>query len=260
MLTLFYLLVVQQIAQGLYSLWQGVLWLRMARRRLSQPTGFFTPRVALFCPVKGLEPGLEENLTALTLFDYPEYEIFLAVSGVDDPAYRLLEHVAALSKHPVHIVRAGRANDCGDKVNKLRKAGEKFDLFVFTDSDGRPPRRWHRRYQRWGYDGLWDRRRGRPSPRRAPRAQAEQVLGLYGEKYFDFNVRHFRSMNISMARSVWATARTPWAGSVRPDSRCWSRCQSGGPRLWRGLNLASGHFTCYKNRTSSRANDSTVQR
>jgi len=146
MLILFYLLVVQQIAQGLYSLWQGVLWLRMAQRRLLRPTGFFAPRVALFCPVKGMEPGLEENLAALTQFDYPEYEIFFAVSGVDDPAYRLLEHVAALSKHPVHIVRAGRARDCGDKVNNLRaaveQAGEKFDLFVFTDSDGRPPRRW----------------------------------------------------------------------------------------------------------------------
>ena len=146
MLILFYLLVVQQIAQGLYSLWQGVLWLRMARRALLGPTGFFAPRVALFCPVKGMEPGLEENLAALTQFDYPEYELFFAVSGVDDPAYRLLEHVAALSKHPVHIVRAGRAKDCGDKVNNLRaaveQAGEKFDLFVFTDSDGRPPRRW----------------------------------------------------------------------------------------------------------------------
>jgi hypothetical protein len=46
----------------------------------------------------------------------------------------------------VHIVRAGRAKDCGDKVNNLRaaveQAGEKFDLFVFTDSDGRPSRRW----------------------------------------------------------------------------------------------------------------------
>lgn len=28
-------------------------------------------------------------------------------------------------------------------------------------------RRWRLRYQRYGYDGLWDRRRRRPSPRRA---------------------------------------------------------------------------------------------
>jgi ceramide glucosyltransferase len=146
MLILFYVLIVQQLAQGLYSLWQGVLWLQMARRRLAKATAFFTPRVALFCPVKGMEPGLAENLAALVEQDYRDYEIFFAISGVDDPAYRVLEHVAASSKHPVHIVRAGRAKDCGDKVNNLRaaveQAGEAFDIFVFADSDGRPSRRW----------------------------------------------------------------------------------------------------------------------
>src|SRR5437016_1514783 len=55
----------------------------------------------------------------------------------------------------------------------------------------RQMRRWHRRYEKFGYDGLWDRRRGRPSPRRVPLVEAERVLALYREKYFDFNVRHF---------------------------------------------------------------------
>ena len=55
----------------------------------------------------------------------------------------------------------------------------------------RQMRRWHQRYRKYGYDGLWDRRRGSPSPRRVPLAVAEQVLQLYREKYFDFNVRHF---------------------------------------------------------------------
>jgi hypothetical protein len=43
----------------------------------------------------------------------------------------------------------------------------------------------------FGYDGLFDRRRGRPSPKRVPLATVEQVLGLYRERYFDLNVRHF---------------------------------------------------------------------
>src|SRR6266699_3138325 len=102
MLVLFYFLIIEQIAQGFYSLWQGVFWLRMARRSVQKSTGFFSPRVALICPVKGMEPGLEENLTALTQFDYPDYEIFFALTGVEDPAYRLLEHLAASSKRPVH--------------------------------------------------------------------------------------------------------------------------------------------------------------
>jgi transposase len=55
----------------------------------------------------------------------------------------------------------------------------------------RQMRRWHERYEEFGYDGLFDRRRGRPSPKRVSLAEVEGVLGLYREKYFDLNVRHF---------------------------------------------------------------------
>ncbi|MGH7535771.1 MAG: ISNCY family transposase, partial [Gemmatimonadales bacterium] len=55
-------------------------------------------------------------------------------------------------------------------------------------------RRWRRRYDRWGYDGLWDRRRHRPSPRRAPLAEVERILRLYREQYRGFNVRHFHQL------------------------------------------------------------------
>ena len=52
-------------------------------------------------------------------------------------------------------------------------------------------RRWRERYEEFGYDGLFDRRQGKPSPKRVPLAQVEQVLGLYRERYPDLNVRHF---------------------------------------------------------------------
>jgi transposase len=52
-------------------------------------------------------------------------------------------------------------------------------------------RRWKRRYEKQGFDGLFDRRRGKPSPRQVSMAQAEEVLRLYQEKYADLNVRHF---------------------------------------------------------------------
>ena len=55
----------------------------------------------------------------------------------------------------------------------------------------RSMRRWRARYERYGYDGLFDRRSQRPSPKRVPLATVENVLRLYREKYFDFNVRHF---------------------------------------------------------------------
>jgi transposase len=55
----------------------------------------------------------------------------------------------------------------------------------------RQMRRWRERYAEFGYDGLFDRRQGQPSPKRVPVAVVEQVLGLYRERYFDLNVRHF---------------------------------------------------------------------
>jgi transposase len=55
----------------------------------------------------------------------------------------------------------------------------------------RQMRRWKKRYEDYGYDGLFDRRQGRPSPRRVAVARVEEVLRLYQEKYFDLNVRHF---------------------------------------------------------------------
>ncbi len=55
----------------------------------------------------------------------------------------------------------------------------------------RTMRRWRQQYQEHGYDGLYERRKKRPSPKRVALETAEQVLQLYREKYFDFNVWHF---------------------------------------------------------------------
>src|SRR5213078_4985348 len=55
----------------------------------------------------------------------------------------------------------------------------------------RQMRRWRYRYEEFGFRGLFDRRRGKPSPKRLAMAVVEQVLARYREKYFDLNVRHF---------------------------------------------------------------------
>ena len=53
-------------------------------------------------------------------------------------------------------------------------------------------RRYRNRLEKGGYVGLIDRRTQRTSPKRVPMADAERVLTLYREQYFDFNVRHFQ--------------------------------------------------------------------
>lgn len=58
----------------------------------------------------------------------------------------------------------------------------------------RTMRRWKQRYQEFGYDGLLDRRRGRPSPKAVPFEEVQRILHLYREKYLGFNVRHFHQI------------------------------------------------------------------
>jgi transposase len=83
----------------------------------------------------------------------------------------------------------------------------------------RSMRRWRERYEEHGYDGLFDRRRGQPSPKRVPLAVVEQVLGLYRDQYFDFNVRHFHEKlgeehGIELSYT-WVKAALQGAGLVR---------------------------------------------
>jgi transposase len=71
-------------------------------------------------------------------------------------------------------------------------------------------RRWRGRYEEFGYDGLYDRRLGKVSPRRVPMAQVERILELYRERYFDLNVK--RSIT-----SGWQTLQelAIWTRAVR---------------------------------------------
>ena len=65
---------------------------------------------------------------------------------------------------------------------------EAAEIIGVTD---RTMRRWRERLEEHGFDGLADRRKGRPSPKRVPLQVCQEVLRLYQERYSDFNVRHF---------------------------------------------------------------------
>ena len=87
----------------------------------------------------------------------------------------------------------------------------------------RTMRRWRARYQEHGYDGLWDYRKKQPSPKRIPVELLEQVLELYREKYFDFNVRHFHEKlredhGIDLSYT-WVKRVLQGAGLVKTRSR-----------------------------------------
>ena len=46
-------------------------------------------------------------------------------------------------------------------------------------------------YEHYGFKGLLDGRKGKPSWRRVPPGETERILGLYRDRYFDLNVSHF---------------------------------------------------------------------
>lgn len=82
----------------------------------------------------------------------------------------------------------------------LRAMAKRITWFQAAEILGiscRQMQRWKTRFKLEGYEGLFDRRRGIPSPKRVPLKTVEEVLRLYQEQYFDFNVRHFHEKLVS---------------------------------------------------------------
>lgn len=76
-------------------------------------------------------------------------------------------------------------------------------------------------YERFGYDGLFDGRLGKASPRRIAVETVERILSLYREKYFDFNVKHYHE-KLSEEHSIevsytWVKGLLQGAGLVAKD-------------------------------------------
>src|SRR5689334_317774 len=91
----------------------------------------------------------------------------------------------------------------------------------------RTMRRWRERLEEDGYDGLVDRRKGVASPKRVPLAVCEQVLGLYRERYYDLNIRHFHEKlneehGIELSYT-WVQKALQGGGWVAKRSKCGPR-------------------------------------
>jgi transposase len=93
---------------------------------------------------------------------------------------------------------------------------EAAEIMGVTD---RTMRRWRERLNEHGYSGLWDYRKRKPSPKRVPMQRVEQILQLYREKYFDFNVQHFheklREVHGIRLSYTWVKTALQTAGLVK---------------------------------------------
>ena len=149
MLYVFYVLIGLLIAQGVFSLIEGLKFRAFVRRAVRDPLDDFTPKATIIAPSKGLDLELEENVSALFSLDYPDYDIIFAVATADDPSRQLLDRVIA--EHPerqARVIVAGLSERRSEKINNLLVALEHVappvEALVFVDLDARVTRSWLR--------------------------------------------------------------------------------------------------------------------
>jgi len=68
----------------------------------------------------------------------------------------------------------------------------------------RTMRRMKWKFENFGCDGLLDKRRGQPSPKKAPLGEVEKILALYRDKYDGFNAKHFRKKLVEDHDMHWS--------------------------------------------------------
>jgi len=84
-------------------------------------------------------------------------------------------------------------------------------------------RRWRTGWEKYGYDGLFDRRLGKPSPKRVPLETIAEVLRLYREKYTGFSVKHFHEKLVEQHKIslsyTWVKAALQARGLVEKEAK-----------------------------------------
>ncbi|MDQ3800814.1 MAG: glycosyltransferase family 2 protein [Acidobacteriota bacterium] len=132
------------------SLRGGINYLDFFKRELARPESGFTPFVSVIAPCRGLDDGLEKNLSALFRQDFPAYEVIFVTSHETDESVKIIEEVSreGAKRAKSRIVFSGKATGESQKVRNLREAvrhvSDESEIFVFVDSDARPSENWLR--------------------------------------------------------------------------------------------------------------------
>ena len=133
----------------------GIAYLKFFREALAKPRSNYTPFATIIVPCRGIDKGLNENLTAFLNQDYPQYEVIFVVDDENDPATAVINAIMTKAEtRPVgsvpfsKLVVADKAINSAQKVENLREAvlhaSPESKIFVFADSDARPSKDWLR--------------------------------------------------------------------------------------------------------------------
>jgi ceramide glucosyltransferase len=145
----FYFLALIVIWLGVLSLRGGFRFSSYVRRECANRPAEFSPYVSVIAPCRGVDQGLEQNLSALFHQNYPAYQLIFVTSAEDDPAVELIKKITVQeSTRTVNaqLIFAGPATNSGQKVHNLSIAVEHVDphseVLVFVDSDARTNPLW----------------------------------------------------------------------------------------------------------------------
>ncbi|TLZ99372.1 MAG: glycosyltransferase [Methanobacteriota archaeon] len=130
------------------SLGQGLRMRGHVRRAMRLAFGAFLPPVVVILPVRGMDPGFDDNVRAILRQTYPKYRlVVVAEDPVDSAADQVRAIARETSRVPVSVVVAG-PGDLPGKVNAVRSGllhlTPTDEVVVFADSDIRPAEDWLR--------------------------------------------------------------------------------------------------------------------
>ncbi|HYY47773.1 MAG TPA: glycosyltransferase family 2 protein [Thermoplasmata archaeon] len=130
------------------SLLQGLRLRGHVRRAMRAAFGAYLPRVAIVLPIRGLDPGLQENLEAILSQTYPGYRVLVVVDDPGDPGADLARKAGASRPGVPLTIVVSEAASLPGKVNAVRSALAHLvpddEVIAFADSDIRPPTDWLR--------------------------------------------------------------------------------------------------------------------
>ena len=107
------------------------------RKQVGVPDGPLPP-VSILKPLKGMDPGMEENFRSHCLQDYPHYEIIFGVNQEDDPAVAAVKRLQQqFPQHEIRLVVCREKLGANSKVSCLAQMlpHAKHDFLVMNDSD-----------------------------------------------------------------------------------------------------------------------------
>ncbi len=117
----------------------------LRRRRAPPPFPASAPSITVIRPVRGMDPGAEDNIRAFLEMDYPgPLELLFVVDSVEDPAYPAIQRLVAehpSTAHRVELLLSGTPPP--QRTGKLNAmlvgvAAATGELLAFNDSDSRP--------------------------------------------------------------------------------------------------------------------------